>query len=120
MKGVSTNNCSFQSNSLVVAIETQLTRGRVNDHPTQSRLYLKTDFDLLIIALDPALSLTYKKASGETDSNLTWEFYAIPVEDLGTHHVYQTRLKSLQKFTYHDLQKYRLEEDFYYKLLSST
>ena len=38
----------------IIDIETQLSRGRVNDHPTQSRLYHFTDFEYLILALDPS------------------------------------------------------------------
>lgn len=115
MKGVSTNNCLFNSHNLVVAVETQLTRGRVNDHPTQSRLYLKSDFDYLIIALDPALVYTYREAAKKKAPFLEWEFYAIPTIDLESHHGMSHRLKSLQKFSYSALQKYKINKDLVQK-----
>ena len=110
MKGVSTNNCSLITDNLIIATETQLTRGRVNDHPTQSRLYLKTDFDFLIIGLDPPLTYLLKKLSGK-EPELKWKFYCIPIEELDSHHKMNHRLKSLQKFKYADLEQYLIRED---------
>lgn len=110
VKGVSTNNCSFEPDNLIVAVETQLTRGRVNDHPTQSRLYMRTDFDYLILCLDPALANTYRRALGENGS-LKWEFYAIPTIELESHHLMPHRLKSLQKYEYSKLQKYKINSN---------
>ena len=109
MKGVSTNNCNFAISDPEIATETQLTRGRVNDHPTQSRLYLKSDFDTLIIGLDPPIvEICKEKLTGKRE--LKWEFYAIPVEELLVHPSMPHRLKSLQKFKYSELQKYLVDD----------
>ncbi len=109
MKGVSTNNCNFDLSDPEIATETQLTRGRVNDHPTQSRLYLKSDFDTLIIGLDPPIvEICREKITGKRQ--LKWEFYAIPVEKLLVHPSMPHRLKSLQKFKYSELQQYLVED----------
>lgn len=112
MKGVSTNNCTFDSDECIVGVETQLTRGRVNDHPTQSRLYLKTDFDYLIIGLDPALTHTYRRGTGIKKPELEWEFYSIPTEKLECHPDMPHRLKSLQKFSYLGIQDYQIVDEF--------
>lgn len=104
MKGVSTNNCSFDTQDPVIAIETQLTRGRVNDHPTQSRLYLRSDFDYLAIALDPPLVQTCRKGGGDSKS----EFYLIPSARLVPHKDMNHRFNSLQKFTYSSLQEFKV------------
>lgn len=109
MKGISTNNCQFDIADPVIATETQLTRGRVNDHPTQSRLYLVSDFDFLILAIDPPVSQICSMASSG-DSVLKWEFYAIPVSGLKTHSAMPHRLASLQKFKYSTLQSYRIDD----------
>lgn len=111
VKGVSINNCRFIGTNSVVAVETQLTRGRVNDHPTQSRLYLATDFDYLLLIIDPPLTQVYKNQMGQ-DPNLDWEFYAIPTNELERHHIIQRRLKSLQNFLYRDLEPYRIDEQW--------
>jgi hypothetical protein len=105
MKGISTNNCKFDLSDPEIATETQLTRGRVNDHPTQSRLYLKSDFDTLIIGLDPPVTQLCRERLGQRPE-LKWEFYAIPVAELEVHGTMPHRLKSLQKFRYSQLQKY--------------
>lgn len=104
MKGVSINNCKFDIEDPIIATETQLTRGRVNDHPTQSRLYLKTDFDYLILAIDPLLS---KLCNKDRDAVLKWEFYIIPTENLSSHHIFNNRLSSLQKFKYSELSEFK-------------
>ena len=109
MKGLSINNCSFDGKESVVGVETQLTRGRVNDHPTQSRLYLFTDFDSLIIAIDPPVAALYRKEVG-LKPKLEWEFYVIPSGELNCHHKMNHRIKSLQKIGYIELQKYRIKE----------
>lgn len=115
MKGISTNNCNFTLSDPLIAVETQLTRGRVNDHPTQSRLYLKSDFDFLVIGLDPSIVHLCRQQSGLAN-NFDWEFYIIPTSDLSTHHVYSNRLKSLQKFNYKLLQEFRLTESTFASL----
>ena len=109
MKGVSTNNCNFNIADPEIATETQLTRGRVNDHPTQSRLYLKTDFDTLIIGLDPPIVQICRSKLGGS-AKLNWEFYAIPVDKLEVHSSMPHRLKSLQKFRYSQLQDYLVSD----------
>ena len=107
VKGVSTNNCKFNGENSIVATETQLTRGRVNDHPTQSRLYLKTDFEFLILALDPPQVTLFEKELGNEPS-LEWKIFCIPTEELTQHSVITHRLNSLQKFKYSKLKDYEL------------
>ena len=104
MKGVSTNNCNFDALDPMVAIETQLTRGRINDHPTQSRLYLRSDFDYLALALDPPLVQTCRKRGVSSTS----EFYLIPSDRLMSHKVMNHRFNSLQKFSYSSLQEFKV------------
>lgn len=106
MKGVSINNCKLDIEDPIIATETQLTRGRVNDHPTQSRLYLVEDFDFLILTIDPIIVHQCNKL-GEQDT-LMWEYYKIPTSVLSTHHVYTNRLSSLQRFTYSYLQQFKM------------
>lgn len=103
MKGVSTNNCRFDLVDPLIATETQLTRGRVNDHETQSRLYLVTDFDYLILAIDPPIASLCR---GKKIINT--EFYKIPTTHLDTHPTLTHRLKSLQKFSFSALQAYKM------------
>ncbi len=105
MKGVSTNNCDFNQNDPIIATETQLTRGRVNDHPTQSRLYLESDFDYLILGLDPPIS----KMCDHSD-HLSWKFFAVPTTRLERHASMPHRLKSLQKFRYSELSEFDLQD----------
>ena len=99
VKGISTNNCNFQNG--IIATETQLTRGRVNDHPTQSRLYLVTDFDYLILAVEPCITYMIEKTS-------KWSFFMIPTSELRRHPKITHRINSLQKFLWKDIVKYRL------------
>jgi hypothetical protein len=107
MKGISTNNCDFDLKDPILGTETQLTRGRVNDHPTQSRLYLNTDFDYLILAIDPPVAeLCTRPKNGKAE--LVWEYYLIPVDKLENHHKMSHRLKSLQKFKHSELQQYKV------------
>lgn len=106
IKGVSTNNCDFKGKDSTIATETQLTRGRVNDHPTQSRLYMVTDFEYLILAVDPAISyMVYNKPQ--------WQFFLIPSSQLEIHRKYNRRYKSLQKFKASELVQYDLLESIY-------
>lgn len=108
MKGISTNNCDLAISDPIVATETQLTRGRVNDHPTQSRLYLKSDFDYLVLGMDPPV-VDMCRRSSRNGTGLEWEFYMIPTTELEVHHEMPHRLKSLQKFRYSQLQKYKIK-----------
>ncbi len=110
MKGVSTNNCDFTRVDPVLATETQLTRGRVNDHPTQSRLYQAKDFDYLVLGMDPAVVHACKQAAKLRSGEWDWEFYVIPSDQLERHHIFPSRYKTLQKFTYKQLQKFRFTD----------
>ena len=116
VKGVSTNNCSFKGEKSVIATETQLTRGRVNDHPTQSRLYLTTDFDYLILCVDPPLVKMFDKEIG-IDKGLYWKYYCIPTKELEVHHVLKNRLKSLQSFNILEIEKYQISKEIFKKYL---
>lgn len=108
IKGPSINYCNFNGENSTITVETQLTRGRVNDHETQSRLYLKTDFDYLIIAIDPVITQRYQSELRNINK-LEWEFYAIPVSQLKYHPTYQTRLKSIQTFYYTSINPYKID-----------
>jgi hypothetical protein len=110
MKGVSINNCSFNKDNLTVGVETQLTRGRVNDHLTQSRLYFLTDFDYLIIALDPIIAKLYRKIAGLHAEEAAWEFYLISVNLLKVHPKFNNRINPLQKIKYFELEQHRFDE----------
>jgi len=113
MKGASVNNCKFDGENSIIATETQLTRGRVNDHPTQSRLYLHTDFDYLIIGLDPSLTLAFDTELGVNQPIFDWKFFCIPTEKLDRHHKIKRRLKSVQSFKYIDLDVFKIDELWY-------
>lgn len=104
VKGVSGNNCRFRGKDSMLAIETQLTRGRINDHPTQSRLYLESDFDYLIVGVDPAIS----HISGLGDD---WFFALIPSAILQRHTLFPNRYKAMQHFSSEELIQYKLTAD---------
>lgn len=106
MKGLSIGNCKLDLEDPILGTETQLTRGRVNDHPTQSRLYLVADFDYLLLAVDPTIVSICNKIP--LSDNLSWEFYKIPVSYLQFHPKFNNRLKSVQKFYYSELEKFRM------------
>lgn len=113
IKGLTFNSSRFKGPESEICCETQLSRGRVNDHPTQSRLYLRTDFDELLIAMDPAYTNTFsEECFGERDYN--WSFYSVPVERLRIHKVYPSRLASSQYIPFVELQQYRINEDWFY------
>lgn len=109
IKGVTLNQCRFSGRNSTVAIETQLTRGRANDHPTQSRLYLCNDFDYLVFVLDPGVSSKFMREIN-IKGKMEWQFYAIPVKALSKHHKFSRRLKSMQIFRYLDIQEYRINK----------
>jgi hypothetical protein len=113
MKGASVNNCKFNGKNSILATETQLTRGRVNDHETQSRLYLHTDFDYLVIGLDPSLTTIFEREIGVTNPAYDWKFFCIPTDKLERHHEINRRLKSLQSFKYIDLESYLIDTDWF-------
>lgn len=111
VKGASLRICRFEGLNSRVGIETQLTRGRVNDHPTQSRLYLKNDFDYLIVCLDPCIARQYLNEIGR-EPKLEWQFFSIPTSDLVAHPRFHRRIKSHQYLSYLDLIKYRISNDW--------
>lgn len=106
VKGITLGACHLEAEVPLIGIETQLSRGRANDHPTQSRLYLKTDFDELILCLEPPITTLLNRGKTKKSS---WEFYAISVEKLKEHGKFPRRLKSLQILRYSDLQRYRID-----------
>lgn len=108
VKGLSFNNCKFRGRDSLVASETQLTRGRINDHETQSRMYLTSDFDYVLVAIDPCFAAMYHREIG-TRPTMRWEFYAIPTSELETHANYPHRIKPMQKFRYIAIQKYLVD-----------
>jgi hypothetical protein len=116
VKGVSANYCKFQGEKSTLSIETQLTRGRINDHPTQSRLYLKTDFDFLILCLDPALTRLFDAEINRNDG-IYWRFFCIPTFNLAVHPNFQHRIKAIQTFKLSELEKYECNETFYSKYI---
>nr|ADR73001.1 BsrBI [Geobacillus stearothermophilus] len=109
IKGITLDLDNFRGRESIVDVETQLSRGRVNDHPTQSRLYLETDFDYLIVCIDPCYSKLYSKEIGKPNC-FDWEFYAIPNNVLERHPKYTRRIKSHQKIKYVELQRYRIDD----------
>jgi len=110
MKGLSINNCDFSQTNPIISVETQLTRGRVNDHPTQSRLYYIDDFDYLVIGIDPAITSICHKCCNFPPA-FEWEFYIIPTNKLKRHKEFYRRLKTLQKFTYMEIQQYKMNDN---------
>ena len=120
MKGVSVNNCRFDEG--IVGTEAQLTRGRVNDHETQSRMYLKStppwdtglqaDFECLILALEPPI-VDMLRGFKQNRREDRWEFYAIPTDRLQSHANFPHRVKPLQRFHIDEIQRFRVDGDWY-------
>lgn len=99
VKGLSVTKCSFDGINSQLLVETQLTRGRYNNHPTQSRLYQWNDFEYLVIGVDPSLSyMIFQKAR--------WTFYLIPSSILERYNKYQNRYNYYQVFEAKALEKY--------------
>lgn len=111
MKGLSVGLCCFDGKKSKVAVESQLTRGRRNDHPTQSRLYLVADFDYLIIAIDPPIVQILQSENGNSIP-LGWEFYAIPSHELLKYSKIIHRYDPIQKFLYPDLQRFLITDQW--------
>ena len=108
VKGLTWRGCRLAGDKTRVDVETQLSRGRVNDHPTQSRLYLATDFEGVIVAVDPPYANTLSlAATGQPDYH--WRFYAVPTDQLVRHKTYTRRIASHQYIQYNDLQKYAID-----------
>ncbi len=108
VKGLTWRGTVLDGVNTTIDCESQLSRGRVNDHPTQSRLYKTTDFENLIIAVDPPYSNTlsihtFKKY------DYHWNFYCVPMSRLRKHHIYTNRVASHQYIQYRELQKYRID-----------
>lgn len=111
VKGLTWNGTTLDGINTKIDCESQLSRGRVNDHPTQSRLYKITDFDNLIIAIDPPYSNTlsintFKKY------DYHWNFYCVPMSKLKKHRIYTNRVASHQYIPYKELQKYRIDSSW--------
>ena len=111
VKGLTLSGCVFNGTKSVLDCETQLSRGRVNDHPTQSRLYKKTDFDYLIIAMDPPYTNRFYKELYNTEKYM-WTYYCIPTEALSKHHQYANRISSHQHIAFKDILKYKIDKDW--------
>lgn len=108
IKGLTWNGTTLDGIDTTIDCESQLSRGRVNDHPTQSRLYKVTDFENLIIAIDPPYSNTLSIHTFKR-YDYHWNFYCIPMSKLRKHHVYTNRVASHQYISYKELQKYRID-----------
>ena len=111
IKGLTWNGTTLDGINTTIDCESQLSRGRVNDHPTQSRLYKVTDFENLIIAIDPPYSNTLSIHTFKTN-DYHWNFYCIPMSELRKHHVYTNRVASHQYISYRELQKYRIDSSW--------
>ena len=112
VKGLTWGGTVFHGDRTTVDCETQLSRGRVNDHPTQSRLYKATDFEYLIIAVDPPYSNALSiHTFGCNDYH--WNFYCVPMSKLRKHPTYGGRVFSHQYLPYKDLQAYRMDADWF-------
>lgn len=112
VKGLTWNGCTLNKENTTIDCETQLSRGRVNDHPTQSRLYMDTDFEYLIIAIDPPYANTLSLETFGT-ANYSWNFYCIPMSQLRKHPKYTHRVSSHQYIKYQELQQYRIHDDWF-------
>lgn len=111
VKGLTWRGCRLNGKDTVIDCETQLSRGHVNDHPTQSRLYQTTDFDYLIIAIEPPYINTLSLHTfGEYNYN--WQFYCIPTSDLRRHHLYTNRIASHQYISFEQLENYIIDHNW--------
>ncbi len=115
VKGLTWASCVINNDATIIDCETQLSRGRVNDHPTQSRLYKNTDFEAVIIAVDPPYTNTLTKATFGT-TNYNWSFYCLPEPVLRKHPSYPNRIFSHQRFLFKDLQNYLINNTWVNKL----
>ena len=108
VKGLTYKSCVFRGTDSIIDCETQLLRGRVNDHPTQSRLYMTTDFEYVIMAIDPAYSNQFSRECYKRD-DYNWHFYCVPAANLRKHPNYPRRVFSHQRLKYTELQKYLID-----------
>lgn len=111
LKGITRSQCKLEPD-VVVDIETQLSRGRVNDHETQSRLYKITDFDFLIVSIEPPIISVLNKCSN-IEEIANWSFFSIPVSRLSVHPDFPNRLKSHQKISYRELRRFEIGEGWF-------
>lgn len=112
VKGLTWKGCKLHRGAAVIDCETQLSRGRVNDHPTQSRLYMASDFESVIIAVDPPYTNALTKATfGQED--YSWSFYCVPQSRLTKHHKHTNRVASHQYIPFEELQQYRIDENWF-------
>ncbi len=111
IKGLTWNGTIFNGISTTIDCETQLSRGRVNDHPTQSRLYKITDFEYLIIAIEPPYSNILSIHTFDK-YDYFWNFYCISMSQLRKHPTYTNRVFSHQHILYKELQKYRIDSSW--------
>ena len=101
VKGLTLGGCRFNRENSVLDVESQLSRGRVNDDETKSRLYMTTDFDYLGVVVDPLVNY---KITGKME----WDYYMIPTSKLKTHPSCPRRVFSHQYLVYKDIQEYKL------------
>ena len=111
VKGLTWSKTAFDGIYTTIDCESQLSRGRVNNHPTQSRLYEATDFENLIIAVDPPYSNTLALHTFKKN-DYHWNFYCVPMSRLRKHHIYTNRIASHQYIPYTELQKYRIDSSW--------
>ena len=106
IKGISLGNCKLDDKEIILAAETQLTRGRVNNHPTQSRLYRSDDFEFLLLGVNPTIS-------HRANLGFSWHFYAIPAHALRNHSKFSNRFNAVQRFTLDGLSVYEISDSWY-------
>ena len=111
VKGLTINGCTFSGQSSRIDCETQLSRGRVNDHPTQSRLYKVSDFEFVIIAMDPPYTNHFNLEVFSTPK-YQWSYYCVPVASLKVHPTYTSRIDSHQYILYTDLLQFQIDENW--------
>ena len=112
VKGLTYSGCRFDGRDSRIDCETQLSRGRVNDHPTQSRLYQTTDFEYVIMAFDPPYSNRFSLECYGVE-NYYWTFYAVPTRVLTTHKKYPNRIASHQYIDFLDMAQYQIDHDWF-------
>lgn len=112
VKGVTYSQCKLEHDDPIIDIETQLSRGRVNDHPTQSRLYLASDFEAIILAVDPYLTKFLKQKHYLEDVAPHWSFFSIETEKLARHPNFPNRIKSHQQLRFTQLLDLEITESW--------
>ena len=101
VKGLTLGGCKFNGEKTILDVESQLSRGRVNDDETKSRLYKTTDFDYLGVVVDPLVNYNIC-------GRMEWDYFLIPTSLLKTHPNYPRRIFSHQYLVYKDIQQFRL------------